>query len=240
MRKTLLRDSVLFSSSLVHVFTEESTKHFLLRLSSNNPTLSPGAGSSQVTSTAFSDRVTPHSRAETQLQNLITVQSADHQHVFPGSENSVVETLVDKVMMETFHQKTCPSQANSSVVVGTEANVSISVQESLPTCSDPSRLNHSSCLDKAPGDMQKSRRIHFGVKGKFPFISFGFKKKNENKLNPLRTTSDSPQSISTSGETSRTEQEGCTPSSKEQLKFLSRIFSAISKALRNSFQPKST
>ncbi|KAL7886832.1 hypothetical protein AOLI_G00045530 [Acnodon oligacanthus] len=240
MRKPLLRDSVLFTSSLVDFFIEESTKHFLLRFSSNSQTESPGAGSSQVTSTAFSDRVTPHSGAETQLQNLIAVQSADPQHVFPDAENCFIKTFVDKVIMGALHQTTCHSQANSSVVEKTEANVSINVEESLPTRRDPSLLNHSSCLDKAPGDMQKSRRIHFGVKGKFPFISFGFKKKKENKLNPLRKTSDSPQSISTSGETSRREREGCSSSSKEPPKFLLRIFSAISKALRNSFQPKST
>ncbi|KAL7886825.1 hypothetical protein AOLI_G00045460 [Acnodon oligacanthus] len=240
MRKPLLRDSVLFTSSLVDFFIEESTKHFLLRFSSNSQTESPGAGSSQVTSTAFSDRVTPHSGAETQLQNLITVQSADPQHVFSDAENCFIKTFVDKVIMGALHQTTCHSQANSSVVEKTEANVSINVEESLPTRRDPSLLNHSSCLDKAPGDMQKSRRIHFGVKGKFPFISFGFKKTKENKLNPLRKTSDSPQSISTSGETSRREREGCSSSSKEPPKFLLRIFSAISKALRNSFQPKST
>ncbi|KAL7886827.1 hypothetical protein AOLI_G00045480 [Acnodon oligacanthus] len=240
MRKPLLRDSVLFTSSLVDFFIEESTKHFLLRFSSNSQTESPGAGSSQVTSTAFSDRVTPHSGAETQLQNLIAVQSADPQHVFSDAENCFIKTFVDKVIMGALHQTTCHSQANSSVVEKTEANVSINVEESLPTRRDPSLLNHSSCLDKAPGDMQKSRRIHFGVKGKFPFISFGFKKKKENKLNPLRKTSDSPQSISTSGETSRREREGCSSSSKEPPKFLLRIFSAISKALRNSFQPKST
>ncbi|KAL7886833.1 hypothetical protein AOLI_G00045540 [Acnodon oligacanthus] len=240
MRKPLLRDSVLFTSSIVDFFIEESTKHFLLRFSSNSQTESPGAGSSQVTSTAFSDRVTPHSGAETQLQNLIAVQSADPQHVFSDAENCFIKTFVDKVIMGALHQTTCHSQANSSVVEKTEANVSINVEESLPTRRDPSLLNHSSCLDKAPGDMQKSRRIHFGVKGKFPFISFGFKKKKENKLNPLRKTSDSPQSISTSGETSRREREGCSSSSKEPPKFLLRIFSAISKALRNSFQPKST
>ncbi|KAL7845773.1 hypothetical protein AOLI_G00239650 [Acnodon oligacanthus] len=143
-------------------------------------------------------------------------------------------------MMEAFHPNTCSSQANSSVVEETSANVTISNQENLPTCSEPSLLNHSSCLGTTPGDMKKkSRHIPFAVKRKFLFISFRFKKKKENKLSPMRTSSDSHQSRSTSGETSWREPEGCA-SSKKPCKLLPRIFSMISKTLHNSVKPKST
>ncbi|XP_036416234.1 uncharacterized protein LOC118800168 [Colossoma macropomum] len=255
VRSSLLRDPIQVLSSLVYVFVDDSVKSLLLHLLRLNPAFSRVAD--QSASFTFSDRHLKRSSAGFEGQN------SEKSTGFTEAQNHFTEALTDSqskmenplsLLVKSEHSErnhdvsvldvksVCVSPTTSSTAgtaMGRETleNLSISSQQYEIYSSSCSPVSESSPYYPNPLDMKKRRVFRFIVGKLAPLFSIRLKKSG--KVCPAGLVSDSHQSPSTSGNLQKSSQRESkvlmTPFKKTSNR-LSRIFSAIRRALPNPFQ----
>ncbi|KAL6485963.1 hypothetical protein MHYP_G00053550 [Metynnis hypsauchen] len=262
-RSSLLTNPEQAPSSLVYVFVEDSVKRLLQHLLSLNPT-SPHAADLLASSTSStgklqgstagfcfqkSDKPTGFSDVKKHFTETLTGSQSKMENpssLLVKSEHS--ERNHDSVLdvKPVGESPTASSTAGTPMAKETLEILSISSKENETYTSSSSPENESRSVDPAPVAVETSSGgFQFIVPNKAPVINIGIKTSSE--LCPAVLVSGSHQSPSTTGKpfssTSGHLQESSDRKSKVSMtsfrktrQRLSRIFSAIHRALPNPFQ----
>ncbi|XP_036445964.1 uncharacterized protein LOC118821459 [Colossoma macropomum] len=240
VRKNLLRDPVQVPSSLVCVFVDESVKTLLLHLLSLNSASTRAGSKGQ---DRHSDKSAGSQCAITGAESRLTKALTDSQSriedpllLLVDSEQTKPERSQDVSPLDFKSPAVSPttsSRAGSTMAKETLDNHIISSKDYETYSSSSSPLNDHRSSDPNPVAVKKSSRgFHFILCKKAPVFSPGVKKSS--KVCPAGMMSDHHQSTSSSGNLQKSEQR--ESAFRKTRKRLSRIFTAIRKALPNPFQ----
>ncbi|KAL6477101.1 hypothetical protein MHYP_G00156000 [Metynnis hypsauchen] len=235
-----LRDPVQVPSSLVYVFVDESVKTLLKHLLSLNPRSSHVADPSSTSAgSKGQDRLSDKSagsQCESHLSKVLTDSQSRTEDpllllVDPEQPDRNQDICLSDIKSPAV-PPTTSSRAGSTMVKETLDNHITSSQDYETYSSSSSLLNDHRLSDPNPVAVKKSKRgFRFIVCRKAPLFSPG---KKSSKIFPVDMMSDHHQSTSSSGNLQKAEQR--ESAFRKTCKHLSRIFTAIRKALPNPFQ----